>query len=103
MAIKAEHGRLAQCRDGDPAWRRRGPYLWELQWGTVREDYSAFGWFGKAAPSTAIEAMSWVRYCSVRGARSTSSRTGGGQAFSAGPRSAAGLLAYCVATNSSIG
>ena len=43
MAMTAEHGRLAQCRDGNAAWRRWGPYLSERQWGTVREDYSAGG------------------------------------------------------------
>jgi hypothetical protein len=25
------------------SWRKWGPYLSERQWGTVREDYSAFG------------------------------------------------------------
>ncbi|HEY0679036.1 MAG TPA: glucosidase [Chitinophagaceae bacterium] len=33
-----EHKRLA-----DPAWKKWGPYLSERQWGTVREDYSAYG------------------------------------------------------------
>lgn len=38
----SEHQRIAGMR-GDRAWRRRGPYLSERQWGTVREDYSADG------------------------------------------------------------
>ncbi len=41
----AEHDRLRQA-DTDPVthpWRRWGPYLAERQWGTVREDYSAYG------------------------------------------------------------
>jgi hypothetical protein len=35
----AEQRRLTS----DPAWRRWGPYLAERAWGTVREDYSAYG------------------------------------------------------------
>ena len=32
-----------QRRAGEENWRRWGPYLSERQWGTVREDYSAWG------------------------------------------------------------
>src|SRR5215211_5131773 len=32
-----------QQRLNDPKWKKWGPYLWERQWGTVREDYSEFG------------------------------------------------------------
>ena len=39
----AEKQRLAEDRGGQKNWRRWGPYLSERQWGTVREDYSAFG------------------------------------------------------------
>ena len=39
----AEHLRLADDARTDGAWKRWGPYLSERQWGTVREDYSAFG------------------------------------------------------------
>ena len=37
-----EGGRLLADR-ADGAWKRRGPYLSDRQWGTVREDYSADG------------------------------------------------------------
>src|ERR1700678_724168 len=37
-----EGRRLAATEPGE-AWRRRGPYLSERQWGTVREDYSPGG------------------------------------------------------------
>jgi hypothetical protein len=39
-AIPTEHQRL---RDDPSGWRRFGPYLAERAWGTVREDYSAWG------------------------------------------------------------
>jgi hypothetical protein len=38
----AEAVRLEEIRRGI-RWRRWGPYLSERQWGTVREDYSAYG------------------------------------------------------------
>jgi hypothetical protein len=38
----AEGRRLDETRDG-AAWRRWGPYVSDRQWGTVREDYSAYG------------------------------------------------------------
>jgi hypothetical protein len=38
----AEGRRLAAIKDGEK-WRHWGPYLSERQWGTVREDYSAYG------------------------------------------------------------
>ncbi len=43
--LTPEHARLHHA-DTDPVahpWRRWGPYLAERQWGTVREDYSAYG------------------------------------------------------------
>ncbi len=43
MAQTAEDLRLAAVEAGDAPWRRWGPYVSERQWGTVREDYSAFG------------------------------------------------------------
>ncbi|MFY9806104.1 MAG: glucosidase [Pseudonocardiaceae bacterium] len=39
----AEHTRLQQADEGTAAWRSWGPYLSERAWGTVREDYSAYG------------------------------------------------------------
>jgi hypothetical protein len=41
--ISAEKQRLASDKAGKENWRRWGPYLSERQWGTVREDYSAWG------------------------------------------------------------
>jgi hypothetical protein len=38
-----EDQRLEDLRLGKAQWRRWGPYLSERQWGTVREDYSAYG------------------------------------------------------------
>jgi hypothetical protein len=43
MKISTERHRLAKDRAGEENWRRWGPYLSERQWGTVREDYSAWG------------------------------------------------------------
>jgi hypothetical protein len=43
MKISAEKQRLADDSAGKANWRRWGPYLSERQWGTVREDYSAWG------------------------------------------------------------
>ena len=39
----AEAGRLAEDARRVRNWKRWGPYLAERQWGTVREDYSAYG------------------------------------------------------------
>src|ERR1700738_4846697 len=39
----AERTRLQQADDGTAAWRVWGPYVSERAWGTVREDYSAYG------------------------------------------------------------
>jgi hypothetical protein len=41
--ISAEKRRLANDKAGKEPWRAWGPYLSERQWGTVREDYSAWG------------------------------------------------------------
>ncbi len=38
-----EHERLEESRQRKVNWKRWGPYLSERQWGTVREDYSAYG------------------------------------------------------------
>jgi hypothetical protein len=38
-----EKQRLIEDRDEIKDWRKFGPYLTERQWGTVREDYSAYG------------------------------------------------------------
>ncbi len=38
-----EHHRLNEAREKGVPWKRRGPYLSERQWGTVREDYSQDG------------------------------------------------------------
>jgi hypothetical protein len=43
MKTSTERQRLANDRAGKENWRRWGPYLSERQWGTVREDYSAWG------------------------------------------------------------
>jgi hypothetical protein len=39
----AEERRLAEARDRASHWKRWGPYLSDRAWGTVREDYSAYG------------------------------------------------------------
>src|SRR5437763_14959555 len=41
--LTAEELRLAEERDRKAHWKRWGPYLSERAWGTVREDYSAYG------------------------------------------------------------
>lgn len=41
--MSEEKKRLIQDRDKTISWKRFGPYLSERQWGTVREDYSAYG------------------------------------------------------------
>jgi hypothetical protein len=41
--LNAERQRLENQRVGKENWRRWGPYLSERAWGTVREDYSAYG------------------------------------------------------------
>jgi len=38
-----EEIRLQESREHKVNWKRWGPYLSERQWGTVREDYSAYG------------------------------------------------------------
>ena len=38
-----EELRLHEDRERKANWKRWGPYLSERQWGTVREDYSAYG------------------------------------------------------------
>ncbi len=41
--LTAEEQRLEQSRGRKAHWKRWGPYLSERAWGTVREDYSAYG------------------------------------------------------------
>ncbi len=41
--MTAEQQRLEEARDRRAHWKRWGPYLSERSWGTVREDYSAYG------------------------------------------------------------
>ena len=41
--MKAEEERLKEAQERTAHWRRWGPFLSERQWGTVREDYSAYG------------------------------------------------------------
>ncbi|MCA1694875.1 MAG: hypothetical protein LC749_09145, partial [Actinobacteria bacterium] len=43
QTTSAEHARLQQADAGTAAWRAWGPYVSERAWGTVREDYSAYG------------------------------------------------------------
>lgn len=43
MNINAEIKRLEAAREEKVPWKKRGPYLSERQWGTVREDYSKQG------------------------------------------------------------
>ncbi|MBN1665759.1 MAG: hypothetical protein JW862_01675, partial [Anaerolineales bacterium] len=43
MPATAEHKRLHEHRLRQANWRHWGPYLAERAWGTVREDYSAYG------------------------------------------------------------
>jgi hypothetical protein len=38
-----ERQRLLEEKEGGVPWKRWGPYLSDRQWGTVREDYSAYG------------------------------------------------------------
>src|SRR5262245_39610350 len=42
-SMTPEAMRLQQAQERTAHWRRWGPYLSERQWGTVREDYSAYG------------------------------------------------------------
>jgi hypothetical protein len=42
-AVTKEEIRLQEDRERKANWKRWGPYLSERQWGTVREDYSAYG------------------------------------------------------------
>ena len=42
-ALNAERQQLENHRAGKENWRLWGPYLSERAWGTVREDYSAYG------------------------------------------------------------
>jgi hypothetical protein len=42
-ATTPEEQRLEESRQRTVHWKRWGPYLSERQWGTVREDYSAYG------------------------------------------------------------
>src|SRR5215467_672495 len=41
--MTAEEQRLKEASDRATHWKRWGPYLSERAWGTVREDYSAYG------------------------------------------------------------
>ncbi len=41
--MTAEEQRLMEATDRTAHWKRWGPYLSERAWGTVREDYSAYG------------------------------------------------------------
>ena len=41
--MNVEQKRLEAQRTGAEDWRMWGPYLSERAWGTVREDYSAYG------------------------------------------------------------
>src|SRR5678809_1354737 len=41
--MTAEEKRLEEARTRTKHWKRWGPYLSERAWGTVREDYSAYG------------------------------------------------------------
>ena len=41
--MTAEEKRLQEDHSRKANWKRWGPYLSERQWGTVREDYSAYG------------------------------------------------------------
>lgn len=41
--LNAERQRLEYQHEGKENWRLWGPYLAERAWGTVREDYSAYG------------------------------------------------------------
>jgi hypothetical protein len=43
VAVNPEDLRLVASRERTAHWKRWGPYLSERQWGTVREDYSAYG------------------------------------------------------------
>jgi hypothetical protein len=51
MPLTAEHQRLLEYRRRRSNWKQWGPYLSERAWGTVREDYNAYGtgWTGLVA------------------------------------------------------
>jgi len=42
-SLDPESERLLEDEKREKNWKRRGPYLSERQWGTVREDYSRDG------------------------------------------------------------
>ncbi len=48
--LSAEAQRLAEDAARKKNWKRWGPYLSERSWGTVREDYSADGYFWEYLP-----------------------------------------------------
>ena len=43
QSLTAEARRLQEARSRTKHWRRWGPYVAERAWGSVREDYSAYG------------------------------------------------------------
>ncbi|HET9488179.1 MAG TPA: glucosidase, partial [Methylomirabilota bacterium] len=48
--MTGEAQRLLEARERTAHWKRWGPYLSERQWGTVREDYSAWGTAWESLP-----------------------------------------------------
>src|SRR4051794_10436916 len=58
MTLREEQ-RLADARDRKAHWKRRGPYLSERAWGTVREDNSAGGTAGDRPPHDHARAQAY--------------------------------------------
>src|SRR6266498_2015502 len=46
-----EHLRLQEARAQKLAWKKRGPYLSERQWGTVREDVKEYYFYLDSTPT----------------------------------------------------
>jgi hypothetical protein len=59
--VTREEIRLQEARERKVNWKRWGPYLSERQWGTVREDYSAYGtaWDGFSHDQARSRAYRW--------------------------------------------
>lgn len=58
-----EELRLKEAREQTGHWKRWGPYLSERQWGTVREDYSAYGsaWIRWSPERHRMSGRRWTR------------------------------------------
>src|SRR6266571_4562333 len=58
-----EHRRLQETHSSPvPPWRHWGPYVSERAWGTVREDYSAYGTAWDYFPLDSTPTHSYMKY-----------------------------------------